>query len=313
MSIIIHAGRSKQHAAWMLSVGLYAAGLWLLARSNTGSIVEPLFVLVVLGLLMSGLAWALTGKVMGANSPAAVPPASAAGNGVIAIAYLVMFSLVVLGYGLSAVNAALPDGRAHEAAVLTLKLVTMVLVPLLLLTRGSGRWNRMISPGSPSRRHWRTLLVMGAALLAFQAVFGRGLTNLQTLAPAMSTLVWAVPACFIWQCLEAGLTEEVLFRAFLQQRLSDWLGTPMAAVPLAAIVFGLAHAPGLYLRGASLLEGVTEPTLAWAVGYSITVIAPAGLLFGVLWARTRSLPLVVALHGLTDTLPQLPDFLRHWA
>lgn len=115
MSIIIHAGRSKQRAAWMLSAGLYAAGLWLLARSNTGSIVEPLFVLVVLGLLMSGLAWALTGKEMGASSPTAVPPESAARNGVTAIAYLVMFSLVVALHGLTDTLPQLPDFLRHWA------------------------------------------------------------------------------------------------------------------------------------------------------------------------------------------------------
>ncbi len=79
------------------------------------------------------------------------------------------------------------------------------------------------------------------------------------------------------------------------------------------MLFGLAHAPGLYLRGAHAMEGLSDPpTLAWAVAYSVAVISPAGLLFGTLWARTRSLGLVVLLHGHMDLLPNLAPFIRDW-
>jgi len=60
------------------------------------------------------------------------------------------------------------------------------------------------------------------------------------------------------------------------------------------------------------MEGVSEATLSWAIAYSIAMIAPVGLAFGVLWARTRCLWLVVVLHGLTDTLPNLTPFIRHF-
>lgn len=301
--------RRAMAVAWAVAALVYAIGLWLVARSAGGSVVEPLFVLAVMGLLMPLLAWATTrGR---APVDAVVDAAHASRNGWAALAYLLGFAVLVLGFGLTALNNAVPDGRAHEWAVLGLKLATMVLLPVWLLSHGGARrwWS---TPGPRTQSHWRTLLIMGLALLAFQAVFGRGLSQLQALAPSITTLMWAIPACFVWQCLEAGLSEEVLFRVFAQQRLADWMGAPLAAVPLAALAFGLAHAPGLYLRGAHLLEGVAEPTVTWAIGYSITVVAPAGVLFGVLWARTRSLPLLVVLHGLTDTLPQLPGFIRTW-
>jgi membrane protease YdiL (CAAX protease family) len=35
-------------------------------------------------------------------------------------------------------------------------------------------------------------------------------------------------------------------------------------------------------------------------------------MFGVLWTRTRSLGLVVLLHGLTDLVPNLAPFARTW-
>jgi membrane protease YdiL (CAAX protease family) len=61
------------------------------------------------------------------------------------------------------------------------------------------------------------------------------------------------------------------------------------------------------------MEGAgAHPTVLWAIAYSVAVISPAGLLFGTLWARTRSLGLVVMLHALTDLLPNLAPSIQMW-
>lgn len=287
----------------------WSGGLAVLAARPGFSLLEPLFVLGVLGLGMPLLALASTRRAARQRAP---EPAAGARGLVLALLYLTLFAIVVLGVGLSMLQQWVPEGRMQEVLTLLLKLVSMVLLPLWLLHR----WRL----GSPLRAprlgwqsaHWPALIVVGCALLAFQAVFGQGLGRLEALSPASTTLLFAIPLCFVWQSLEAGLTEEVLFRAFLQQRLASVLRSDAAAILIAALLFGLAHAPGLLLRGGHLLEGEASPTLAWALAYSVVVIAPAGILFGVLWARTRSLPLVVALHGLTDTLPQLAGFIRLW-
>ena len=112
--------------------------------------------------------------------------------------------------------------------------------------------------------------------------------------------------------IEAGLCEEVLFRRVLQEKLAIATGSQVAAIAWATVLFGLAHAPGLYLRSGHLMEGVASATPGWAIAYSIVMIAPAGITFGVLWARTRSLWLIVALHGTVDLLPQLAPFIRNW-
>jgi len=41
-------------------------------------------------------------------------------------------------------------------------------------------------------------------------------------------------------------------------------------------------------------------------------MSPVALLFGTLWARTRSLALVVLLHACVDVLPNLAAFVRTW-
>ncbi|HMG46848.1 MAG TPA: CPBP family glutamic-type intramembrane protease [Allosphingosinicella sp.] len=47
--------------------------------------------------------------------------------------------------------------------------------------------------------------------------------------------------------------------------------------------------------------------------FTIAVLSPVGLFFGTLWWRTRSLLLIVLLHGAIDLLPNLAEFLQHFA
>jgi len=281
----------------------YLVAFAVLMRMPGASAAEPLFLLGVLGVAFPLLAWALTRRPRAVHG--SVRPEAKQLGGV--FAYLALFAFAVLGWGFSALNAAVPDEPAQSVAQVLLKLLTMVALPAWLFLRSTRTASRF-----PPARLWLVFLAMAAAYLLFQAVFGRGLTTLGELAPSVATLAWAIPACFAWQTLEAGLCEELLFRRVLQQRIADACGSQVAAVAWASLLFGLAHAPGLYMRGANLLEGVADPTPAWAIAYSIVMVAPAGIAFGVLWARTRSLWLIVPLHGMVDLLPQLAPFIRAW-
>ena len=287
----------------------YAIALVVLAREPGASVVEPLFVLGVLGIAFPLLALLLTRATTATPDPIAQPRAEAGA----ALAWLAIFAIGVLGWGFSALRAAIAQGTAQELAILAAKLLAMVAIPVLILGSFGHHPRELLAPNLRWRAITLPLAGMGLALFGFQAVFGRGLTTLGELGPGAVTLAWAIPACLAWMALEAGLTEEFLFRRFLQERLSAWSGSDVLAVCVASLLFGLAHAPGLYLRGAHAMEGVAaQPSIAWAVAYSIAVISPAGLLFGTLWARTRSLGLVVLLHGLTDLLPNLAGFIRTW-
>lgn len=288
--------------------GAYAFSLWGLSTQPGFSFAEPLFVLASMGAVLPLIAIALT-RGSRNDFPSGSRPSMA-----IVLIYLSLFAFVVLGFGFSAVNAAVPDEPQRTLAKLAIKLSTMVGLPWLLLRWHGGidrpRWRRDFS----WRRHGRGAIVIGILLLAFQAVFGRGLQNIGDLHPLATTLLWATPAALLWLAVEAGLCEEFLFRVFLQTRLATALKSELGAVCLGALVFGLAHAPGLYLRGQSLLEGAgAHPTLLWSIAYSIAIISPAGLLFGTLWSRTRSLTLVVVLHALMDLLPNLAPFIQTWA
>lgn len=290
----------------LVSVALaYVISFAVLMQMPGASLEEPLFLMTVLGIAFPLLAWSITrGNLrIHLSRPIATPKRAWP-----VLLYFLLFAILVLGWGFSALNTALPNQPMQSVAQLLLKLIAMVALPAWLFFRDDMPMHSRFS----GLRLVIIFLVMTLAFTVFQAIFSRGLKSIAELAPSMSTLVLAIPACWLWQTIEAGLCEEFLFRRLLQQRLADATGSQVTAIAWASLIFGIAHAPGLWMRGASLLEGVSQPSVPWAIAYSIVMIAPAGIVFGVLWARTRSLWLLVPLHGMVDLIPQLAPFIRAW-
>ena len=78
-----------------------------------------------------------------------------------------------------------------------------------------------------------------------------------------------------------------------------------------ALLFGLAHAPGLHFPSAATLESLgPHPSWLAAIGYSLAVTSVAGIFLGVLWIRTRNLS-VVLVHAAGDLLPNLVQLEEH--
>jgi membrane protease YdiL (CAAX protease family) len=97
----------------------------------------------------------------------------------------------------------------------------------------------------------------------------------------------------------------------LQSRLAAVLRTPVGAIPVAASLFALAHWPGLYWRGGPGVDGWSPDP--WQVAaFTIATLSPLGVMLGTAWWRTRSLLLIVLLHGAIDFLPSLSEFITTW-
>ena len=108
-----------------------------------------------------------------------------------------------------------------------------------------------------------------------------------------------------------GVVEEFFFRVLLQSRLSAALRSELGGIVLMSLIFGLVHAPGLYLRTSATQEGLAaHPSLLMAVGYSIVITSVAGFFLGVLWARTRNFLVLILVHAATDLLPNTLPTLR---
>jgi membrane protease YdiL (CAAX protease family) len=227
------------------------------------------------------------------------------------LAYLVVFSVLVLGFGFSWLHATFSSEPVRSGVLLAVKLVTMIAIPAALLGGSTGEVRPWLAPRWYDRSLWVPLIGLGLPMLAFQAVFGRGLTRMAEARLAPATLVWGIPLCFVWLLVDTGLPEEFLFRVAVQHTVADRWQSPATGVLVGALLFGIAHAPGLYLREGAAMEGVVgRPSVIWSIAYSIAVISPTGILFGTLWARTHSLALVTILHATMDLIPNLMVFLK---
>jgi membrane protease YdiL (CAAX protease family) len=77
-----------------------------------------------------------------------------------------------------------------------------------------------------------------------------------------------------------GVIEEFIFRSVLQTALVDWVGSKKGLVA-ASLLFGIMHSGyGLYSE--------------------MAFVSAAGLVFGLFFMKTKSLPLIALLHGVTN-------------
>lgn len=300
-------GRGRALAYLSLYAGLWGAAFaYLFYRQADWTF--PLVSLGVFGIALSGLAWALTRKAKPPPVPVRRPGLELAA----VLIFLAVYAVGFLGWGMGALKESLPEGQTRELAVLGAKLAVHVAAPALLLALLGARLAPLFSTGLARKGFWATLIVMGAIFIALLSVVSPSLKQIAALEAPVQILAWAVPAAFVWVALEAGLSEEFLFRAVLQTRLSAVLRSETGAVVLGALLFAVAHVPGLYLRGAPGVDGYSTDLLQ-VVAFTIASLSPLALMLGVVWARTRSLLLVVLLHAAIDILPFLPEFLVNWA
>ena len=240
---------------------------------------------------------------------------------------LVLGGLIALAlylvHGPQAIDSLLPSvwkesPRIHFFVALIKKLIVFVLLPFAAFRLFFGyRWRDF----GLQKEGWRELfrshalvvLSVSAAILVFQYFLGGAAAPLREGKFNVLQLVCALPLCFIWLMIEAGLVEEFFFRGLVQTRLTTWTRSEVAGVALMALVFGLAHAPGFIFRQAGEVEGLgSNPGALDAIAYSVVVLAPGAIVLGVVWARTRSLLAVILIHAATDLLPNVGSFIETW-
>jgi uncharacterized protein len=306
--------RSRTHALVVSSSARWLAGYlaaWGLAVAylafKGGDWSFPIISLAVFGAALPGLALLLTRNARPAPIAILRPGLELAA----VLGFLAIYAVGVLGWGMGAVRHALPPGREQELLVMGVKLAVHVLAPAALLAALGAQLRPLIRAHANRPGFWPPLIVLGLIILALLSVVSPALKQIASLHASGVTLAWAAPAAFVWMALEAGLCEEFLFRAVLQTRLAAVLKSDVGAVVVGALLFALAHAPGLFLRGSPDTDGYSTD-LVQVVAFTIATLSPIALLFGTLWARTRSLLLIVLLHAAVDVLPNLADFVRTW-
>lgn len=286
-------------AVWALATGYIAA------RGGDWSF--PIASLGIFGLALSGIIWFLTRKM----DPAPVPVARPARESGALLIYLAIYTILLIGILLGTLKQAVPAGRAQEVVVLVYKLVIHVAIPAAIIVGLGGALRPLFDPGIKRRGFWPALIVLCLLMIGLLAVVSPSLKEIGALNLAPAALIPWMLAAFAWVSVEAGLCEEFLFRACLQSRLTAWVKSPTAAIVMTSLLFALAHWPGLYLRGGPGVDGWSTDPLQVAA-FTIATLSPLSIALGLLWARSRSLLLVVLVHGAIDVMPFTAEFVRTW-
>ncbi len=265
---------------------------------------QAIIALVILGLLLPALSL-LAARRVSALPCVVLRPAF---ETTLLIAYLVVVA-VVLVWGFGTVGR-ISTEPAHTIISLGLKLATFVVPPVVLLA--SGQYGiRDLAPVSFTWTALKPALWLSLAVLLMQFFLGRGLHDIRQAQLSVWIVAVAAPLSFAWLVFEVGVVEEFFFRVLLQERLAAVPRSPWAGLVLAALLFGLVHAPGLYLRTAAAQESIgSHPSLLMAVGYSVVMTSLAGLFLGVLWLRTKNFATLVIVHATGDFLPNLVPWIK---
>ncbi len=303
----LHRDRKTTGLALLAAyIAIYAATLYAMVRFGQFDAGEALGVFAILGVGFSIVAWVLTIGM----KPLPYRVLEPGRELTTLVAYLVPLTAFI-AFGFSAIHRYVTGEPADSFAILAAKLAAFVVIPAwIMIARFRYRLPQLV-PMSTKTSQMLVVLGMSLVLIVFQSVAGRGLRDIGDAHVPGNTLLFGVPLVFLWLILEVGVVEEFFFRVLLQSRLSAAMRSELGGIVVMSLIFGLVHAPGLYLRTSATQEGLSShPSLLMAVGYSIVITSVAGFFLGVLWARTRNFLVVILVHAAADLLPNTLPTLR---
>ena len=300
------------------SLILYVCAFAVLLRNKSFDATDAVVVLIVFGIVFPLIAWIATRRAI----PLSISVRTSNYQLIILVGYIVFLSLYLVG-GPQWIDQHLPSSWTDSARIkffitLAKKLVVFVAIPFAIFRFGFGYRLRDFGIQREGLRalrhsHLPVVLVVGGAFLAFQYFLSGGGASFRQGHFTAYQLLLGLPLCFIWLFVETGLVEEFFFRTLVQSHLAAAFKSEVSGIVLMSLIFGLAHAPGFIFRHAGEVEELgSNPSAFDAVAYSIVVLAVSGLTFGVIWARTKNLLVVMLIHAAGDLFANFAGFVQTW-
>lgn len=97
----------------------------------------------------------------------------------------------------------------------------------------------------------------------------------------MTGILRAHPALLFFTCITAGITEEIIFRGYLQQRIELILKSPVAGIIISSVFFGLAH---------SFYGTIQQVAIPFAIG----------IIFSIYYFKYKNIYVLMVFHFLFD-------------
>ena len=199
-----------------LGLAAYGVSLAILWRNKSFAPEDAISLLVIFGLALPLLAWVTTLRAR----PLTLTVQRRASEMWLLFACLVGVTFYLV-WGTALSEALVPaswlaSARGKFFVVLIRKLIVFVAIPFVLFRAVFGyRWRDfgLQSAGfrALARNHLPVVLVLSAAILAFQFFVGNGAAPIRRGEFHASQLAIGLPLCFAWLFLEAGLVEEFFF------------------------------------------------------------------------------------------------------
>jgi membrane protease YdiL (CAAX protease family) len=138
-----------------------------------------------------------------------------------------------------------------------------------------------------------------------QLACGLAATGTVTAAPEWSQLgVLAITGGLLGQLFGNALYEDIAYRGFLLPQVSAKLGDRWPGRPLLALVVALLSTQALFALRHIPIRVLTGYDLA-DMAASLPITMSIGVLYGLLYLRTKNLFLVIGVHALVDAPPAL--------
>ncbi len=190
-------------------------------------------------------------------------------------------------------------GDKWNIGIIIKKTIIFIGLPFLFL---KFRKNSLSSMGLTSK-NWKKNLWVGFIVflaLAIPNAFLVGNTGGEILSGKYSAPQVGIGlfSSFIYFFLMAGFSEEFFFRAFIQTRISYLFKSSVSGVLLTSLIFGLGHIQGI-------MQWYPGTTIAEAFCRAFFLQTFMGIMFGVLWERTRNLIPCVFVHSGVNGLNNL--------
>lgn len=292
---------------WIYLV-IYLAALAVAAwRRKTFPLSETLVVLAIAGFGFTGLVYLFAP----APKTAPVIPAFQPAELVFTVVYLVVVAVLLIP-GPPVPSSWKDHFFKKKLAITIFKLLVFVAIPLVAVRLfWSADWSSLgFTPGNVKGQLVSTVILI-IFFGGFNLLAGSGAAPIRARQYSAGQVIAGMGLAFLWNIVEVGLVEEFFFRAFLQTRLVSFFGTPASGILATSLLFGLAHAPGIYLRQGDRHGPLGDhPGLLNSILYAILVLSPTGWFTGLLYWRSQSLLAPVLIHAAFDAVAHAVDFIQ---
>jgi membrane protease YdiL (CAAX protease family) len=277
-------------------------------RRKTFPLTETLPIMLIVGVGFTGIVYLVVPASPVLPQASIRPPEL-----IFVLGYVILVALLLSRKRFPGVPVAWNDNFPKKSfAKLISKLILFVLIPLLtLILIWSRDWPELgFSAGNiPSQLLFAVILIL--LFGGFNLLAGGGAAPIRARMFSARQVAAGLGIAFLWNILETGLVEEFFFRGMLQTHLVAVLESPLAGIAATSLLFGLFHAPGIYLRKGDKVGPLGEhPALLDAILYTILALSPAGWFAGLLFWRTQSLLAPILVHSGIDAVASAAEFIK---